>query len=87
MKIADKKMELQSKGVRIDYALEERITGDFPTATSDYLSFMVDGVPVAMLGGFYTDASPYEIREKNGDFGIFEGEELFSKIEKYRAKL
>jgi radical SAM protein (TIGR04043 family) len=81
MNTADKKMELQSRGVRIDYALEERLKGDFPTATSDYLSFMMEGAPVAMLGGFYTDSSPYEIKETEGGFGIFKEEELFSKVE------
>ncbi|MBU2560350.1 radical SAM protein [archaeon] len=81
MEIARKKMELQSKGVRIGHALEERLLGDFPTATSDYLSFMMGGAPVAMLGGFYTDSSPYEIREMQEGHGIFEADELFTKIE------
>jgi radical SAM protein (TIGR04043 family) len=81
MEIAEKKMTLQAKGVRIDYALEEKLKDDFPTATSDYLSFMIEGAPVGMLGGFYADASPYEIREADEGFAIFDGDESFSKIE------
>jgi radical SAM protein (TIGR04043 family) len=81
MKIAEKKIELQSRGVRIDWALEERLVRDFPTATSDYLSFLISDVPVAMLNGYYTDASPYEIMETDGGYGIFKADVLFTEIE------
>lgn len=81
MEVAEKKMELQSRGVRIDWALEEKLVKDFPTATSDYLSFLMGGVPVAMLNGYYTDSSPYEVKEMNGGYGVFEGGEPFTKIE------
>lgn len=81
MEIAEKKMVLQSRGVKIDWALEEKLVKDFPTATSDYLSFMMDNVPVAMLNGYYTDSSPYEIKEMNGGLGIFKEDESFTKIE------
>jgi radical SAM protein (TIGR04043 family) len=81
MKIAEKKIELQSKGVRISWELERRLIYDFPTATSDYMSFMIGEVPVAMLNGHYTSSSPYEIKEMDGRYGIYKGDTFFTEIE------
>lgn len=81
MKIAEKKMELQSRGVKINWPMDEKLVRDFPTATSDYLSFLIGDVPVAMLNGYYTDSSPYEIKEMDGGYGIFRADEPFTGIE------
>lgn len=80
MGIAEKKIELQSRGVRIDWKLEKRLSEKFAGAKSDYLSFFIDDTPVAMLNGFYTDRSPYEIKETDGKYAIFENGKLYSEI-------
>jgi len=80
--LADKKIKLQSKGVRIDAELEENLKSGYCTAVSDYMSFMMQGIPVGMLNGFYTDYSPFEVKELEEDkFAVFENGELFSEIE------
>lgn len=81
MKIAEVKMELQSRGVKIDWQLEGRLVEHYPTATSDYLSFLIGDVPVAMLNGFYTDGSPYEIRGAERGYAVFDGDEIYSGVE------
>lgn len=78
--IAEKKIELQSRGVRIDWELEERLKKKFAGAESDYLSFFIGDVPVGLMNGFYTDASPYEIREYGGGYAIFKDGRLYTKI-------
>ncbi len=78
--IAEKKMELQSRGVKIDWELEERLKKKFAGAESDYLSFFIGDVPVGLMNGFYTDASPYEIREYGGGYAIFKNGRLYTKI-------
>ncbi len=79
--IAGQKIKLQSKGVKIPWELEEVLRKKFVGAESDYLSFFMDDVPVGMLNGFYTDASPFEIRELDGGgYGIFEGDELYTRV-------
>ncbi len=78
--IARQKIKLQSKGVKIPWELEEELRKKFVGAESDYLSFFMEGVPVGMLNGFYTDSSPFEIREVDDGYGIFENTDLYSEI-------
>jgi radical SAM protein (TIGR04043 family) len=81
MDIANLKMELQAKGVKIDYSLEEKIVKKFPTATSDYMSFLIGDVPVAMLNGYYTDSSPFEIKMRGNKFSIFKNGDFLTDVE------
>lgn len=81
MKLVDKKIMLQSKGVRIDPELEYQLSKRYCTASSDYMSFMLGSMPVGILNGFYTDASPFEIKEvSNNRFVIFENSSEFAEI-------
>ncbi len=79
-KIADRKIQIQSKGVKISWELEEKLRAEYAGAESDYLSFFMDDIPVGMLNGFYTDASPFEIRELGAGYGIFDNDELYVEI-------
>jgi radical SAM protein (TIGR04043 family) len=69
--IAEKKMALQSKGVRIDWRLEEDLSERYTGVASDYMSFFIDGVPVGILNGFYTDRSPFELKSNGKGYAIF----------------
>ncbi len=80
--IAEGKMLLQSKGVRMTWELEEKLGKKFAGAESDYLSFFMgrEKTPVGMLNGLYTDNSPFEIKEYKGGYAIFAGDEPFVEI-------
>ena len=78
--IADKKIELQSKGVKIDWKLEERLSKKYTGAVSDYMSFFIDDAPVGILNGFYTDTSPFEIKEDKNGYAIFKEGRPFHEI-------
>lgn len=78
--IAEKKMELQSKGVRLDWNIEQKLKKKFAGAESDYLSFFIEDVPVGLMNGLYTPASPFEIKEHEEGYAIFKNENLFSEI-------
>jgi radical SAM protein (TIGR04043 family) len=78
--LADKKMEIQSRGVKIDWRLEEELSSTCIGAESDYMSFFMDDVPVGVLNGFYTDSSPFEIRSINGGTSLFKDGELFTDV-------
>ncbi len=78
--IAEKKMRLQSMGVRISPDLEERLRSKFAGCEADYPSFFIRNVPVGMLNGFYADSSPYEIRENGEGYAIFDGDKVYAEI-------
>ncbi|MEE9594920.1 MAG: radical SAM protein [Candidatus Hydrothermarchaeales archaeon] len=80
--VAEKKMMLQSKGVRMTWELEKDLAKKFAGAESDYLSFFMDSTktPVGVLNGLYTDGSPFEVKEVEDGYAIFEDEELFADI-------
>ncbi len=78
--LADKKMLLQSKGVRLGWELEDLLSRKYAGAMSDYLSFFLDKVPVGILNGFYTDHSPFEIRENHDGYAIFRMGEVFHEM-------
>ncbi|RMF91514.1 MAG: hypothetical protein D6733_00945, partial [Methanobacteriota archaeon] len=73
-------MEVQSRGVRIDWRLEEELSTDYVGAVSDYMSFFMDDVPVGILNGFYTDSSPFEIKRTDGGFAIYREGEPYQDI-------
>jgi hypothetical protein len=78
--IADKKITLQSSGVKINWELEEKLSREYTGAVSDYLSFFLDKTPVGVLNGFYTDHSPFEIKKHNEGYAIFEDSAHFHDI-------
>ncbi len=78
--LAEKKIQLQSKGIRISPDIEEKLSSKFAGCESDYPSFFIRDTPVGMLNGFYTDSSPYEIRENGGGYAIFDGENAYTEI-------
>jgi hypothetical protein len=78
--IALKKIALQSKGVKLDWRLEEKLSKEHTGAVSDYLSFFIDEWPVGVLNGFYSDSSPFEIKPHHGGYAVFEGENHFCDI-------
>ncbi len=78
--LADKKMLIQSKGVKIGWELEEKLSERYVGGVSDYMSFLMSGVPVGVLNGFYTDSSPFEIKPEGNGYAIFKGNVLFHDI-------
>jgi hypothetical protein len=78
--IADKKILLQSTGVKIDWELEEKLSQIKVGAVSDYMSFFIDGVPVGLLNGFYTDRSSFELKANGRGYAIFKDGEHFHDV-------
>jgi hypothetical protein len=75
--IADKKMALQSKGVKIDWRLERALSQRYTGIASDYMSFFINETPVGILNGFYTDHSPFELKANERGYSIYNNGEHF----------
>ncbi|MFQ6051141.1 MAG: radical SAM protein [Candidatus Hydrothermarchaeota archaeon] len=80
MNVARKKILLQSKGVRIDFDLENKLKKRFSGVTQDFMSFFMDEIPVGILNGYFTEESPFEIRQIGNEQFVFKSDELFAKI-------
>lgn len=78
--LAHKKIALQSRGVRLDWRLEESLSNRYTGAVSDYLSFFMEDVPVGVLNGFYTDRSPFEIKPYKEGFALFNDGDYYQEI-------
>lgn len=79
--LADKKMLIQSKGVRIGWELEKELSEKYVGAVNDYMSFFMSDVPVGVLNGFYSDSSPFEIKSNGDGYAVFNGDVLFHEID------
>jgi radical SAM protein (TIGR04043 family) len=80
--IAEKKIMLQSKGIRMTWELEEELRRKYVGAESDYLSFFMgrEMIPVGLLNGLYTDDSPFEIRETIDGYAVFHNREHYADV-------
>jgi len=75
-----KKILIQSKGLRIPWEIEKELNEKFTGVESDYPSFFIGDTPVALLNGFYSESSPFEIGRYKEGYGIFKEGELFTEV-------
>jgi hypothetical protein len=81
LSVADKKILIQSKGLRIPWNVEKELAQRFAGVESDYPSFFLEGsTPVGLLNGFYTEASPFELRRHRKGYAIFYDDEPFAEV-------
>jgi radical SAM protein (TIGR04043 family) len=64
--LAEIKMELQAKGLRVPPRLEAELSLEY-IVQPQYISFMMGEVPVGIMNGPYSEGSPFEV-------GLVEGE-------------
>lgn len=81
MSVAKKKILIQSKGLRIPWEIEKELNNKFAGVESDYPSFFIGDTPVALLNGFYSQSSPFELRRYGDGYAIFMGDEVFAEVD------